>query len=486
MDRFAPVLLAFPPQGGFADDVQYHTAARSHSQKAEKLLATAGFKDFAPQLLEHIRPDIYSISYLSLLVTVKNAESLPQSDLLAKITIFLSTFDSCQIRYAGKLFSVVLDWLSSGTLFPASVAVDLLATALLRLDSTGSVLTSHHVALVKLAYTTDDIAPALPVLEKNVVFYPGMKGSHETRPWCDKGLPPAAYITVESGLTKQLSCNDVLQYDFLRGLCFIQRRSWQQALDALERVITYPTKDNTSCSKIMVEAHNKWILVGLLLNGKTPPLPPTTGLGPQKAYSSLGKPYQSFAKAFEETTASTLKTEFESLGPQFWAEENNYNLVRLVLQHYQRWQILRLRQVYTKISLEQIRMRTQNAETAEPLQSEGEIEALVQSMIDDGMLSGLIERPADGSSAYLTFLTPSEELSETEFAEKMMQSAQRIKDLGPLVKTTDERLASSRDYIRFLVNQQRKDKDAGARDYNIAFVNQVEDEDLMTGLVTGY
>lgn len=52
MDRFAPVLLAFPPQGGFADDVQYHTAARSHSQKAEKLLATAGFKDFAPQLLD--------------------------------------------------------------------------------------------------------------------------------------------------------------------------------------------------------------------------------------------------------------------------------------------------------------------------------------------------------------------------------------------------------------------------------------------------
>lgn len=372
----------------------------------------------------------------------------------------------------------------------ASVAVDLLATALLRLDPTGSVLTSHHVALVKLAYTTDDIQPALPVLEKNIVFYPGMRNLYETRPWCDMELPPAAYMTVDSGLTRQLSTNDVLQYDFFRGLCFIQRRSWQQALDALERVVSYPTRDNTSCSKIMVEAHNKWVLVGLLLNGKAPSLPPTTGLGPQKAYSSLSKPYQSIAKAFEESTAGTLKAEFEALGPQFWSEENNLNLMRLVLQHYQRWQILKLRQVYTKIPLEQIRRRTQSAETGAPLASEAEVEALVQSMIDEGTLSGAIERPAGGGPPYLTFAPPrGERLSETEFAERMMRSAQRIRDLGPLVKATDERLGASRDYIRFLVNQQKKDKDAAAaaHDYSLAsFVNQVEDEDLMTGVVAGY
>jgi COP9 signalosome complex subunit 3 len=340
--------------------------------------------------------------------------------------------------------------------------------------------------MVKLAYTTDDIQPILPVIEKDIVFYPGMKGSNETRPLCDENVPPPAYLTVESGLTRQLSSNDVLQYDFFRGLCFIQRQSWKQAFDALERVITYPTREHTACSKIMVEAHNKWILVGLLLNGKAPALPATTALGPQKAYSSLSKPYQSIARAFEDNTATTLKGEFEALGAQFWAEENNLNLMRLVLQHYQRWQILRLRGLYTKISLEQIRQRTQNAETAAPLQSEAEIEEIVQSMIDNGMLTGVIERPENGDPRYLTFLDGAEEPSEAEFARKMVRTAQRLEGLGHLIKTTNEQLGTSRDYIRFLVNQQKKEKDAGARDYNLAFINQVEDEDLMTGVMAGY
>lgn len=371
----------------------------------------------------------------------------------------------------------------------ASVAVDLLTTALLRLDPTGSTLTSHHVELVKLAYSTDNIEPALPALEKTIVFYPGMKSTYETRPWCDMDLPSAAYVTLESGLTKQLTSQDVLQYDFLRGLCFIQRRAWRHALDALERVVTYPARDSHSCSKIMVEAHNKWILVGLLLNGRAPALPPTTALGAQKAYAALSKPYQAVGRAFEEGTAQALKAEFESAGAQFWSEENNFSLMRLVLQHYQRWQILNLRHVYTKISLEQIRARTQSAETGRPLATEAEVEALVREMIDEGMLSGAVVRPpADGGPAYLAFAAPDDELSETEFARRMLRTAERLRALEPHVRAANDRLAASRDYVRHLLAaQQKKDKDVGGPpDYENPFVSQVEDEDLMTGVVAGY
>lgn len=345
-------------------------------------------------------------------------------------------------------------------------------------------LTNHHVSLVKLAYTTDNIEPALPLLEKNIVFYPGVKGLQEPRPLGSLDLPPASYVTVEAGLTKQLSSSDVLQYDFFRGLCFIQRRSWSQALDALERVITYPARDTHSCSKIMVEAHNKWVLVGLLLKGKAPTLPAITAPGAQKAFSALGKPYQSIGSAFGESTARSLKTEYESLGPQFFSEENNLSLIRLVIQHYQRWQILNLRQVYTKISLEKIQTRTQSAETGAPLATEVELEQLVQQMIDEGMLSGVIERPADGP-AYLSFHVPDEELSEAEFGQKMLQAAQRLKGLEPIVKATNERLGTNRDYVRFLAGQQKKDKD-WQRDYGVGFINQVEDEDLMTDAVAGF
>ena len=344
-------------------------------------------------------------------------------------------------------------------------------------------LTSHHVALVKLAYNTDNVEPALPLLEKSVVFYPVSKPALEEPLLCDLELPPAEYITIDSDMTKSLSSTDVLQYDLLRGLCFIQRRSWHQALQALERVVTYPARDNHSCSKIMLEAHNKWILVGLLATGKTPTLPATTALGAQKVFTAAGKPYQALGKAFEEKTGQTLKTEFESTGAPFFNEENNLALARLVLQHYQRWQILNLRQVYTKISLEEIRSRTQSAETAASLATVPEIETLLQQMIDEGMLRGAIVHPVDDdtTTAHLIFHDePSAELSETEFAHKMLATAQRLKALEPLVRATNERLGSSRDYIRYLVGQQKREKE-GRREYDMSFMNQVEDEDLMGG-----
>ncbi|EAQ92380.1 hypothetical protein CHGG_00615 [Chaetomium globosum CBS 148.51] len=470
MDQIASVLLNFPPAGGITDDDLYNSAAKSHSQSVGELAVTPNFKDTAAQLLDHVDPAINSISYLSLLIATRIANGLPQPELLAKVSIFLVSFDARQIRYAGKAFSLVLDWLTSGDMFP--------------IDPTGSVLTNHHVALVKLAYTTDNIELALPLLEKNIVFYPGVKGLQEPRPLGSPDLPPASYVTVEAGLTKQLSSSDVLQYDLFRGLCFIQRRSWSQALDALERVITYPARDTHSCSKIMVEAHNKWVLVGLLLEGKAPTLPTITAPGAQKAFSALGKPYQSIGSAFGENTARALKTEYEGLGPQFFSEENNLNLIRLVIQHYQRWQILKLRQVYTKVSLEKIRTRTQSAETGAPLATETEVAQLVQQMIDEGMLSGVVERPTDGP-AYLSFHVPDEELSEAGFGQKMLQTAQRLKGLEPIVRATNERLGTNRDYVRFLAGQQKKDKD-WQRDYGVGFMNQVEDEDLMTDAVAGF
>ncbi|KAK3325652.1 hypothetical protein B0H66DRAFT_529678 [Apodospora peruviana] len=485
MDHCASVLLAFPPASELADNEQYHKAVRLHIQKVEKLMAENGpaFPAYAENLLGVIHPADHSISYLALLQSLLTRDTPIQGGLLPQITTFLMTFDPRQIRYVGLAFSSLLKTVSGGELFPASVAGDLLATALLRIDPSGSVLTSHHIAAVNLAYETDNVDPVLPLIEKTIVFYPGVK-STESRYPCDMESSPVAYVTPESGLTTKLTSTAVLQYDLLCGMCFMQKRLWRQAFDALERVVTYPTKD-VGCSKIMVEAHNKWVLVGLLLNGKTPTLPPITGQSAQKAYSTLGKPYSSIGKAFEKDTAETLKAEFESLGLRFWAEDGNLGLMQLVLSHYQRWQIVNLRDVYTKISLEQIRKRTQSAETGGQLATGDEMKALVQSMIDDGMLNGVIETPADGTPAYLTFIEPTEDLSEADFAAQLLLTARRMKDLGPIVKATNERLAMNRDYLRAVIKDQRREKDGLGRDPVAQFDTSIEDEDLMTGILPG-
>jgi hypothetical protein len=52
MDQLASALLDFPPAGGLPDDDQYHWAAKSHSQKVDKLSVSQNFKDAAAQLLD--------------------------------------------------------------------------------------------------------------------------------------------------------------------------------------------------------------------------------------------------------------------------------------------------------------------------------------------------------------------------------------------------------------------------------------------------
>ena len=388
--------------------------------------------------------------------------------------------------------------------------MDLVATALLRLDPTGSMLTSHHLRLVQIAYETDNIEPVLPVIEKSIVFYPGMirDPKSDTRFPCDLTLSPPEYITVESGLTQKLIGSAApLQYDMLCGLCFIQRRSWQQAFDALGRVVSYPTREG-GCSKIMAEAYNKWVLVGLLLNGKMPAMPALAGVGAQKAYGTLGKPYTTIAKCFEnDTSVGPLKAEFDSIETGFWTEDGNLGLIRLVMAGYQRWQIARLRDVYTKISLEQIRQSTESAETGGRLETVAEVEKLVQGMIDDGMIRANIHRPS-GGQPYLEFLSGSEtgDLSEVEveFSHRMVEVAGRIRALAPMVKATNERLSMNKDYLKHSIKEQKREKEGGGgggsggsggpggvfiggggdrRNLLSEFETQIEDEDLMTGLV---
>ncbi|KAK1754795.1 COP9 signalosome complex subunit 3 [Echria macrotheca] len=487
MERFLPVLLDFPESPEPADNQSYDKAIRRHLQRLEQLIKddSSSFTSHARELLKHVDPTINSISYLALLQAVLSGEKTPQADssLLSCITKFLLTFDGRQMRYVASALSRLLSLVEEGVIFPASIAVELLATALLRFDPTGTMLTCHHLALVKMAYTTDNIDLVLPVIEQTVVFYPGMKGTTADGQYlCDMQLYPSTFI-FDDGFTTKLSSTMVLRYEYECALCFISKRSWQRAFDALQRIITFPSKD-TTCSKIMAEGYKKWLLVGLLLTGKTPSLPALTYGGPQKAYGVLGKPYAAIAKAFEGDSADVLKAEFESLGPQFWAEEGNLGLMNEVLSHYQRWKIVDLSAIYTKISLEEIRQLTQSAETGGPLETVEEIFQLLVDMVKGGMLKGVPTLPANGQPGYLEFFTEAEDLSERDFADQIARIATRVAQLQPLMKATNDRLTTSREYLRYLSKEQ-KNKDKDGRDPVANFETQIEDEDLMTGVMIG-
>ncbi|GAW21457.1 hypothetical protein ANO14919_109760 [Xylariales sp. No.14919] len=483
MDQYASTLLAFPSQDGPVDDETYHRAALVHVQRITKLVRERA-KDlvaYNTELFNVVDPAVNSLSYLAILHALlfpSLASKVPQNLILEKLVTFTIVFDGRQCRYGGVLLLDIMEAVGNGRLLPPSIAVECLATAILNLDPSGAILTSSHILLAKLAYDTDNIPQALPVIEKNIVYYPGMANQHDALYLCDLEAPPPTYISKTTGLTTLLKSSMVLEYDFVCGLMYCARREWRKARKAFERVVTYPTKDG-GCSKIMVEAFKKWILVSLLSEGRHSIKPaPYTSEATVKTFGILGRSYVSFATAFATDDVEQLKQEARN-NAQLWVEDGNVGLVEEVMASYQRWRVLSLRDIYTKISIAEIRQQTKSAETGAALDKDEDVEALITNMIIANMLQGVIEKNDDGTK-FLLFLPP-DAITEQEMAAEMRRQAAGLRNLKKIVDATGQRLEFSKEYTKWSIKEAKRDKSSEAQDPTLAFEEQI-DEDLMAGL----
>ncbi|KAI0911311.1 cop9 subunit [Ustulina deusta] len=483
MDQCAIALLAFPPQSDDADNEAYHQAALLHIQRTAKMVKERA-KDlvaFSAELLNVLDPAVHSLSYLAILHALlfpSLAARVSHDLVLTKLVTFMMIFDGRQCRYGGSVLLEVMDAVGGGRLLPPSVAVECLATAILRLDPSGTIFTSSHLHLAQLAYDTDNIQPALPVIDKDIVYYPGM-ANENAQYLCDLELPPPLYISKSTGLTTLLKSSMVLEYDLTCGLMYCARREWSRARVAFERVVTFPTKDG-GCSKIMVEAFKKWILVSLLSDGSHCTTPPHTSASTIKIFGILGRSYVSLATAFATDDVERLRQEAEH-GAQVWIEDGNVGLVEEVMASYQKWRVLSLQDIYTKISISEIRQQTKSAETGTALNKDEEVEALIQNMIITGMLKGVIQKNDDGTK-FLLFLSPTTHLSEQEFAHEIQSYAAKLKQLKAIFDATNQRLGTSKEYIKWVIKENKRDKSSEAQDPTLGFDSQVDDEDLMGGL----
>ncbi|KAI1851004.1 hypothetical protein JX266_003669 [Neoarthrinium moseri] len=479
MDQVASICLAFPPEHlRDDDDSAYHKAMESQLTQLSKLLKDPSqpLRTDGLALLSLLDPSVNSLSYLAVIHSLCiPGLAGPREQLLERLVVFLLSFDARQLRYAGAHLLDILNVVGQGQLLPPAVAVNVLAAAILRIDPSGSMLTSTHINLVKLAYTTDNIEPALPVIDNSIVFYPGMANHKTPDLLCDLTLSPPSFISKDSGLTSLLKAPAILEYDLLCGMMYCARRDWAKAVAAFERVISYPTRD-MGTSKIMADAYKKWVLVSLLHAGKYTALPSYTGAGAVKAYGAIGKLYKDVATIFETENAADLKAEVDEHTKE-WLDDGNTGLIGEVLSAYQQWQIVNLRRVYSKISIPEIRQLTKCAQIGDVLTKDEDVETLIQNMIISGTLSGVIEKNDNGVS-FLTFLSSSATLPEVDFAREIANTATRLKALQPVFKATTERLGTTKEYIKHLVKEQRRagDKDG---DITMGFGADIEDEDLM-------
>ncbi|KAI3398200.1 hypothetical protein diail_9677 [Diaporthe ilicicola] len=493
MDNAVSVLLAFPPAQPFATDEDYDNAVNFHLQQIDRLFSkeTATIASQGINILKLLDPAVNSISYLAVFNTLSETTSFSSEQRLEALVTFLLTFDARQIRYVGNHLTTWLDKVASGTLLPHNIAVEVLANVILRLDPSGAMLTSHHLSLVRLAYDNNVAEPAFQVTDKQIVYFPGMSRDHVSgnrstnaqieKPLCALSLPPTGYIMVETGLTTAVTVDQVLQYDLTCGLLYCSQRQWVKARAAFERVITHPTRDG-GVSKIMTEAFSKWVLVSLLVNGRTPTIPNTTAPNASKTFETTAKPYLAIASHFDSVSATTLKAEVEA-DSGVWANDRNTGLIQEVLAAHQKWQIIDLRKVYAKVSLADLRQQTCSAETGELLPNETDVETLIQGMIRSGMLKGVIEKPA-GKPPYLKYLSESSDLSEKQFQGEIVAIFAKMKDLEAIYKATSARLGTNPHYVKQHIREAQREKELG-HNKSVAFDATVDDEDLMTGVSEG-
>ncbi|UNI20581.1 hypothetical protein JDV02_006654 [Purpureocillium takamizusanense] len=487
MEQAWEALEAFPaPPARPAKPGKQYDAAIKHYVSALSSLsreARAAVRDVADEFLDALDPEVNSIGYFfvfDILLAENNEASDERPPLLHKLLEFLILFDPVQIRYVIGPFLALLERVVRGDLYPPLVAVEVATTALLRIDPDGSTFTPLHHSLAANAFATNAVEPALRLLGADILFFPGMLNSKDSQPLCDPDVPTPAFMPSATARSGPITSARVLEYGLLCGMAYMERRDWAKARAALERVITHPCKDR-GASAIMVAAHKKWLLVGLMHEGKAPSLPAHTPQGAQNAYQLLNKRYISFAALFDTSNSAALKEEFET-SQDIWSSDSNAELVAETMTAYPKWQIINLRKVYLRVSIGEVRSTTVDARTGQRLPDDQAALALVQDMIRSNMVQGRIEEGPTAGESYLRFTDTENTLSEKDFAVEVARSHHSIEHLTGLYRVSNTRLSSNKDYLRHVSREQKRSEMDREGDAAVE-LEQIEDEDLMTGVM---
>lgn len=530
MAQLMPMLLSFPPHPPSVtplSDSQYDSGARylvtqlvqvREEELLEIALGGKGVLDVSKhsnrsallltivEMLDPVRNTIpYAIALAANLTAYSKTQGVQQqqagSVLWPKLLAFCHNFDSIQARYVPEEYHQIVQGVvriaqaggqvsdrsrlvhtaANGQQLSASLAP--ISSAILRLDPTGSTLTSTHLLLVRSALKANAFAPAAVVLDKHVLQFLGTVTTPLLGYLCSEDLPSQAFVNVVQGNTSTLVYRDIMEYFLLRGTIYIGLGLWGKAFESLENVVTYPSKDH-GVSKIMVEAYKKWVLVGVLYEGVPPKLPATASTHASKTYHVLGKGYDTLATLFETASADRLRAEAQ-VGFTTWQEDGNLGLVETFLAAYQQWQIRRLAKIYSVISISEVTQITTSAQSGALQPSDDATLALVSGLIADGSLDATITRPV-GSSGVLTYAGDGSGLTEHEVQQRLADAIHSIKSLGQHVKHTDRRLTGNKEYVQWAQKQQQLVKSGlgVAHEEDVAMTiggsGDIDDEDLMS------
>ncbi|KAL1976431.1 hypothetical protein VTN31DRAFT_2713 [Thermomyces dupontii] len=494
-------LQSFPPPPEDSKDLTdklYHEYAQNFVKSLTKSLPNdIPSPDTASSLLDRLDPSRHSLSYLLVFhhqiigLSDKPKDAVPDdfypgSALWRRACLFLGAFDPVQVRYAGNQWRSVVELLAKAaeSANKPLVAIRPIRDAMLRLDPTGATFTSTHVILTRLCLLARAYSLSLPVLDKDVFFFP----THTDHTFLQRSEPipcasheiSANYITVSSGLTRSFGHREYLKYFLYGGMIYGALKEWGKALHFLTIAISAPSVNTVSL--IMVEAYKKWVLFQLLDKGDVPPLPKAVSPHAAKLYKSLARPYDALADAFKAGDYNALKVEAE-VGQSVWQMDNNTGLVLQVLRAFQKHSVLKLGSTFAALTMADIANRTHLA--AGNLE---EVERSVVTLVTQGELNATLLHSTQGSeSTMVRFWTahtkPTADLEDT-LRQRLAEEREKLHNLAKNVQGSDYRMELGTEYIDYLRRNQKK-RERAARDGGASAGKVTDfdsDEDMMSDL----
>ena len=350
------------------------------------------------------------------------------------------------------------------------------ADAMLRLDPSGSMLTTTHLQLVRFAHGLMCPPDILPILEKEITNVPPrqgvrIEGCNATSVDC----PSCMYIFQDSGFTDKISLEQVQEYFVLGALAYISVQNWQRAIFLLEHVLATPMAG--LANGYIVEAYKKWLLLNLILHGYLPAMPRTIPQSVLKHIRNISKPYEGLKDAFAKADGAKLLAEAIE-GEEFWREDGNVGLVQRLLADHKRRSVTKLGSVFAAVALETVAERLQMPET--------QAQSYLSTLVHDGAIDAKLEQSSN-SPVVLRFQDDSGGGGSSAEAEgllraQLVERTKRLKDLADAMSNAEQQLSLSKAYIEHTRKARRNkaerhDGHGGEHVGELAMASALTDED---------
>lgn len=483
------VMLSFPP-GNVAklSAKEYDKEMHTHLKKINAVSSSAWTKPVGKQsLLDLLNPAVNTIPFiLALTEHIKAAgkDRTRQEILLNQAIIFFATFDPVQARYAGDQWVTLLQWTLQSMQKMSIIDLSPIYAAMLRLDPTAGTFTTNHLVFVRACLETGVPSQALPILDQNIYAFPTAPAKNAPEDLLSEAHELSnTFITTKTGFTSALRPENILEYYLLGAHIYIGCRNHSRARLFLEYILLTPNL-NHATSALQVEAYKKWVLVGLLAEGRPYPLPRTHDQAVMKSIRAIAKPYDTLVEDFEKRDSRKYLAEADA-GTQIWHDDGNLRLVHEAGNALLRYRVIDLQKTYAALPVSRVASHIGFAADV-TLQ-------MLQDMIRASHLHASIS-PGSASAAgdaVLRFHSTSTSTSTSAAQADHDLEAQtlRIRALIASVRDADRRLQLTKEYVE---HAKRAKRQSGGPDgdpadqmdltyYDPPMLGDEGDEDIMAG-----